>query len=281
MTEVGITSLILIIANIFCSVQGLNDRHSFKRNTFRISEFLFKKDYKRLVTSGFFHVSWLHLVLNLASLCFFSGGIELQLGGARYLLIYFAGLVGGNLFALFVHRNHGDYSTAGATGAITGIIFATIALFPGFEIGFLGIRFPIPAWFYGFLYVLFSIYGIKSKTDNIGHEANLAGGLTGLLVAVLMQPMAVTNNYLAILALAIPSMFFIFIIINRPRFILITNKFLNRYDKDLTVEIVQPAEPLDHQQEIDLILEKIHQHGIGSLTKKEKEKLDYYSRIIQ
>ncbi|MEO6547680.1 MAG: rhomboid family intramembrane serine protease [Ferruginibacter sp.] len=281
MTEVGITSLILIIANIFCSVQGLNDRLSMERNVFSIRAFVYKKDYRRLVTSGFFHVSWLHLILNLASLCFFSGGIELQLGGARYLLIYFAGLVGGNLFALFVHRNHRDYSTMGASGAITGIIFATIALFPGFEIGFLGVHFPIPAWFYGFLYVLFSIYGIKSKTDNIGHEANLAGGLTGLFVAMLMQPIAITTNYLVILSLAIPTIFFIFIIVNKPRFILIENKFINRYDKHLKVEFVHRAEPLDHQQEIDLILEKIHQHGIASLTKKEKERLDYYSKIIQ
>ncbi|MEP7107232.1 MAG: rhomboid family intramembrane serine protease [Ferruginibacter sp.] len=281
MTEVGISTLILIIANIFCSVQGLNDHPSFERYNFEIDKTVLQKDYKRLVTSGFFHVSWIHLIVNLTSLCFFSGGLELHLGGAKYMLIYFASLVGGNLFAMFIHRHHGYYNTAGATGAITGIIFATIVLFPGFEIGFLGIHFSIPGWFYGFLYVLFSIYGVKSKRDNIGHDANLAGGLAGLIIVLLMEPASIANNYLVILAVTIPTMFFIFIIINRPRFLLINDKVFKHRKKNYMIEHTPLAEKLDHQQEIDLILEKIHQSGIGSLSQTEKEKLDYYSKILR
>ncbi|MEO5889571.1 MAG: rhomboid family intramembrane serine protease [Ferruginibacter sp.] len=279
MTEVGITTLILIIGNLFCSLQGLSDRSSFERNNFSIDKIYFQKDYKRLITSGFFHVSGLHLILNMTTLCFFSGGIELHLGEAKYLLIYFTSLLGGNFFTLFLHRNHEDYDAAtGASGAVTGVIFATLALYPDFEIGFLGRHFPIPGWFYGFLFVLFSIYGIKSKKDNIGHETHLAGGLAGLLAAIIIQPSCLTNNYLPILAVAIPAMFFIFIVVTRPRFILIDNMFYNDQRKVFRIEHIQG---LDHQQEIDLILEKIHQTGIDSLTKLEKEKLDYYSKIIQ
>ncbi|MEO7766269.1 MAG: rhomboid family intramembrane serine protease [Ferruginibacter sp.] len=279
MTEIGITSLILIIANIFCSVQGLNDPVSFKRNTFEINGFFIKENYRSLVTSGFFHVSRVHLIVNLASLCFFSAGIELQLGAEKYLLIYFAGLVGGNLFALCVHRNHGNYCTVGATGAITAIIFATIVLFPGFQISFFGIHIPVPAWFYGLFYVLFSMYWIKSKRSHIGHEANLAGGLSGMLIAVMIQPGLVANNYLTMLELVVPSMFFIFIIISNPGLMLLDDRFFNRFEKD-KVELIVQTENVN-QQEIDLILEKIHQKGIGSLSNKEKQKLDYYSRILQ
>lgn len=281
MTEIGITTLMLIIANIFCSVQGLNDRLSFERFNLQIDKILLKKNNERLFTSGFFHVNWLHLILNIASLCFFSGGVELHLGAAKYLVIYFASLLGGNLFALFIHRHHGDYTAAGASGAVSGIIFATIALFPGFQIGFLGMHFPIPGWFYGFLYVLFSIYGIKSKRDNIGHEAHLAGGLAGLIIAVLLEPASFSNNYLAILCITIPSLFFIFIIITRPRFILIDNIFFNQHENSYKMEPIRHSEKVDHQKEIDLILEKIHQNGMESLSTTEREKLDYYSKIIR
>ncbi|MEJ7586414.1 MAG: rhomboid family intramembrane serine protease [Ferruginibacter sp.] len=282
MAEVGITTLIFIIANIFCSLQGLSDRSSFERNNFDIDKIYFQKDYKRLVTSSFFHVSGIHLILNMATLCFFSGGIELQLGEAKYLFIYFASLVGGNLFSLFIYRNRRDYTAAvGASGGVSGIIFATIVLYPGFEIGFLGTHFPIPAWFYGFMYVLFSIYGIKSKKDNIGHEAYLAGGLAGLIIAVVMQPSILATNYLTILAVAIPTVFFIFITVTMPRFIMIGNKYFDDKKNSSKTKLAFYAEGVDHEQEIDFILEKIHQNGIESLTNLEKEKLDYYSKIIQ
>ncbi|MBC7887492.1 MAG: rhomboid family intramembrane serine protease [Ferruginibacter sp.] len=281
MTEVGITTLIIILANVFCSLQGLNDPLIFKRYNFEIDKILLQKDYKRLVISGFFHVSWVHLILNMASLCFFSGGLELHLGGVKYLVIYFASLLGGNLFSLFIHRNHGDYNALGASGAVTGIIFATIALYPGFAIGFFGIHLPIPGWFYGFLYVLFSIYGIKSKDNNIGHDGHLAGGVTGIVMAVLLEPAALANNYLAILAITIPSLFFIFIIVTKPRFLLIENRYFKDHKKNYNIEHIHLTENLDHQQEIDLILEKIHQNGIASLSNLEKEKLDYYSKILR
>ncbi|MEO6732984.1 MAG: rhomboid family intramembrane serine protease [Ferruginibacter sp.] len=281
MTEIGIPTLLLMIANIFCSVQGLNDRLSFERFNFKIKEVLVHKNHERLITAGFFHVNWLHLAVNIASLCFLSGGLELQLGGAKYLVVYFASLLGGNLFALFIYRHRGNYNASGATGAITGILFATIALFPGFEIGFLGIHFPIPVWFYGFLYVLFSLYGIKSQRDNIGHEANLAGGLAGLVAAILLSPSSLSNNYLPILCITIPTIFFIFIIVSMPRFILVNNNFWDQRTKSPAAAQVVPKEKIDHQQEIDLILEKIHQNGIGSLTKTELEKLDYYSKILR
>lgn len=281
MNEVGIATLILIIANIFCSLQGLSDRYSFEQNNFQVEKILLNKDYKRLLTSGFFQVSALHLILNMASLCFFSGGLELQLGEARYLLIYFAGMIGGNLFSLFIHRHQFYYNTAvGASGAVSGVIFGTIGLFPHFEIGFLGAHFPIPGWFYGFLYVLVSIYFIKSKTDNIGHETQLAGGLAGLTAALCLQPTAMLNHYLTILAVTIPTVFFIFLLATHPRFLLIDNRILNRQRKEYNLEQLFLSGVVD-DREVDLILEKIHLNGIESLTKLERQKLDHYSRIIQ
>src|SRR5664279_1898625 len=178
MTNTGIITLILIIVNIAFSYKGFTNETFFEGYKFEVDRILINKDYKRLVTSGFLHVSWTHLILNMFSLYAFSGSIESDLGGLQFLLIYFVSLVGGNLLCLFIHRNHGDYSAVGASGAVSGIIFASIALYPGMGIGFFGLPFSIPGWLYGILYVLYSIYGIKSGKDNIGHEAHLGGALT-------------------------------------------------------------------------------------------------------
>jgi membrane associated rhomboid family serine protease len=71
------------------------------------------------------------------------------MGEIRFLIIYFSGLVGGHLLALYIHRNHGDYRSAGASGAVCGVMFAAIALFPGFGIGLFILPFSLPGWLYG------------------------------------------------------------------------------------------------------------------------------------
>lgn len=131
MTDTGIIGLILIIANIVFSYKGFTNETFFDGYKFEVDRILINKDYKRLVTSGFLHVSWTHLIFNMLSLYAFSGLIESNLGGLKFLIIYFVSLVGDDLLSLFVHRNHGDYNSVGASGAVCGIIFASIALFPG------------------------------------------------------------------------------------------------------------------------------------------------------
>src|SRR6188768_2566188 len=123
MTDTGTIGIILIIANLAVSYKGFSNQLFFESYMFEVDRILINKDYKRLITSGFLHVSWTHLIFNMVSLIFFSDSIESNLGGIKFLIIYFASLIGGNLFTLLIHKNHGDYSAVGASGAISGIIF--------------------------------------------------------------------------------------------------------------------------------------------------------------
>lgn len=282
MTDSGVISIVLIIANVVFSYKGFTNQTFFDGYKFEVDRILINKDYKRLITSGFLHVGWTHLIFNMLSLYFFSGMIEQSLGGVPFLMIYFSSLVGGDLLALFVHRNHGDYSAVGASGAVCGIIFASIALFPGMNIGFFGIPISIPAWLYGVLYVLFSIYGIRSQRDNIGHEAHLGGALIGMLVALCMVPSAFSENYIAILFISIPAIAFIMLIIAKPHFLFIDNFFFKKQEKNFySVDHKYNQERKNRQLEIDRILEKISKSGINSLSKKEKQMLDDYSKSIR
>ncbi len=277
MTDTGIIGLILIIANIAFSYKGFTNQTFFDGYKFEVDRILINKDFKRLVTSGFLHVSWTHLIFNMISLYAFSELIESNLGGLNFLIIYFVSLIAGNLFSLFVHRNHGDYNSVGASGAVCGIIFASIALFPGMGIGFFGLPLSIPSWLYGILYIAFSIYGIKSNKDNIGHEAHLGGALIGMTVALLMQPLAFTDNYLTIIIIAVPAIAFIYLIIKSPHILFVDNFYFKTHKNYYSVDHKYNEEKNNHQKEIDRILDKINKKGMHSLSSKEKIKLKQYS----
>jgi membrane associated rhomboid family serine protease len=263
--------LIILIANVIVSYQGFKDHNFLEKYSFKVDEVLIYKEYKRIVTSGFLHVGWLHLLFNMTALYSFSTNLELNLGIAKFLILYFSSLAGGSLLSLFIHRNHSDYSAVGASGAVSGLVFASIALFPGIEIGLLGVLY-IPSWAYGLLYVLVSIYGIKSQRDNIGHDAHLGGGLIGLLVAIFMVPSALEVNYFTISIILIPSMIFIYIIITKPEFLLVENLFQKRRGVQ-TIEDKYNYLKSKKEKELDRLLDKINQKSINGLTKKEKEKL--------
>jgi membrane associated rhomboid family serine protease len=207
----------------------------------------------------------------------FSGALEGHLGGMYFLMIYFLSLIGGDVLALFVHRNHGDYSSVGASGAVCGIIFASIALFPGMRIGFFGLP-SIPSWLYGILYVGYSIYGIKSKKDNIGHEAHLGGALVGMLVAIIIQPTALIENYITIGLIALPTIVFICLIITKPQMLLIDNYFFKTHPKNYNIDHKYNEVKINKQKELDRILDKISKKGMDSLSKKEKQDLEAYSK---
>jgi membrane associated rhomboid family serine protease len=268
-------SLLLIIMNIVTSYRGFKDHFFYDRYAFKIDAVRVQKDYKRMITSGFLHVNWTHLVFNMIALFFFSGSIEGYLGPFKFLLIYAAGLVGGNALSLFIHRYSGDYSSVGASGAILAVIFAAIALFPGMSVGLLFI--PIPGWLFGLLYVAISIYGIRSRSDNIGHDAHLGGGVAGILLALVMEPSILITNTFTLLIITLPAVAFIALIVYKPQALLIDNFFFKSH-RNMTVEDRYNANKRDKQKELDKLLEKIHHKGISSLSKKERAMLEEYSK---
>lgn len=97
-----------------------------------------RKQYYRLITSGFTHASPMHLICNMYSLLSVGRTMERYYGGIIFLLIYLIILVVGNSVALLSrHNGRDDYTCSiGASGAICGLIgayFIKIFLFYGFS----------------------------------------------------------------------------------------------------------------------------------------------------
>ena len=267
--------LIIIIFTCLTSYKGLVDPRFYNQYVFQVDKILIEKEYGRMVTSGFLHANWIHLAFNMSTLYAFSASLEMTLGIQNYAIIYFSSLIGGSLLSLYIHRNYGDYTAIGASGAVCGVIFASIALYPEVEIGTFGLYFP--SWLYALLFISISIFGIKSQATNIGHDAHLGGALVGLLTAVALRPETFQNNYWIILLIALPTIAFIAFLVRRPEILLVDNVFSKKQGFE-TFEDKYNTKKLTNAQEIDKILDKIRDKGVDSLTSKEKDTLDKYSK---
>lgn len=276
----GIFVFIIIVVTAFVSYRGFTNNRFLQDYEFEVDRILVDRQLYRLVTSGFLHTGWLHLGFNLFSLYIFSGVVEAGLGTLNFLLIYFASLIGGGVLSLLIHRHHGSYSSVGASGAVCGVMFASVALYPQMRIGLFLLPLSMPSWLYALLFVGFSIYGIRSKKDNIGHDAHLGGALVGMVLALILRPEAFAENYGAILLILIPTVVFVYIIITRPEVLFVDNLFYKTQKDFYSVDHEWNARRADQQQEVDRILDKISRSGMGSLSRKERQTLKEYSKKV-
>lgn len=76
-------------------------------------------EWYRLITSGFLHYGIIHLAFNMYLLYVLGQMLEPSIGRVRFLLVYFAGLLGGSAGAVWMSPNS---LTAGASGAVFGLL---------------------------------------------------------------------------------------------------------------------------------------------------------------
>ena len=110
---------------------------------------------------------------------------------------------------LHLYKNQSWYSAIGASGGVSGILFASIAMIPDLGIYFFFIPIPIPGYIFGFLYFAYSVYSMLNprQQDNIGHAAHLGGAFFGLIYAVAFQPERAIENALFLGIMSIPLIY--------------------------------------------------------------------------
>lgn len=202
--------LIIIIANVIVSLKGFDDVIFFDKYKFQIGPIV-NKEWVRMLTSGFLHVDFYHLLFNMLTLYFFADGVIAEFGIINFLIMYFLSLLGGSALSYYYHQRDFFYSAVGASGAVSGILFASILLYPFDSLYFMFIPIPIPAIVVGIGYLLYSVFGMKNQWGNIGHAAHLGGAATGLILSIAMEPSLLFTHTLYVVILAIPLlMLFVF-----------------------------------------------------------------------
>jgi membrane associated rhomboid family serine protease len=200
--DINMVLWILIGVNVLISYKGFNDISFFRKYEYHIGSIRAGEQY-RMFTSAFLHADFTHLIFNMLTLYFFAPVVILGLGVVSFMLIYVASLVCGSLLTLYFHKNDYSYRAIGASGAVTGILYAAILLQPDMMLGLYFII-PVPAYIFGIGYLLYSIYGMRAKNDNIGHTAHFGGAIGGYIITLSKVPYMVYDNTLMVILLAIP-----------------------------------------------------------------------------
>ncbi len=195
----------IIGANLLLSYKAFQDISFFRKYEFHIAS-IRAGEQIRMLSSAFLHADWAHLFFNMFTLYMFAPVVFGNMGNISFLLIYVGSLICGSLLTLYFHQNDYSYRAVGASGAVTGIIFSSILLEDRLMIfGFL------PGSIYGFIYLLSSIYGMKVKSDNIGHTAHFGGAIGGYVITLSQRPILFIENTYMVILLAVPIVILFFL----------------------------------------------------------------------
>jgi membrane associated rhomboid family serine protease len=192
----------IIVANVLFSYKGFNDQSFFRKYEFHMGR-VRSGEQIRILSSGFLHADIAHLAFNMFTLYFFAPVVIDYLGEFLFIVVYFGSLIFGSLLTIVFHKDDYNYRAIGASGAVTGVLYSAILLRPDMMLGIFFII-PMPAYLFGILYLLYSIYGMRAKNDNIGHTAHFGGAIGGYLITLITNPHLVVEHTFMVVLLTIP-----------------------------------------------------------------------------
>ena len=137
----------------------------------------------RLLSSGFLHLSVIHVGLNMLSLYFLGVGLERMLGCWRFLAVYLLAMLGGSA-AVMLLTDPGS-AVAGASGAIFGLMGGLVVVFRKFRYDMRQLVFVLAIN----LYLSFQLSGISWQ----GHIGGLVIGAAVTAAMVYPRP-AIRRN---------------------------------------------------------------------------------------
>lgn len=199
----NILLIIIISFTVLISFKGFENSVFFRNYEFHIGSIRSGEQF-RMISSAFLHSDISHLAFNMLTLYFFAPVVYGYLGNLTFGLIYFGSLFFGSLLTLYFHYKDYQYRAIGASGAVTGVLYSAILLQPDMNLYLFFIPIPIPAYIFGIGYLLYSIYGMKAKNDNIGHTAHFGGAIGGFIISLVNEPNLLIENQAMVILLAIP-----------------------------------------------------------------------------
>lgn len=183
-------ALLILIVTIVVSLIGLNQPRIIEKAMLRPYTLFRKREYEKLITSGFVHADMWHLIFNCITFYFFAFPLERAIGTVSFVSLYFIGMVVSDIGTVLKHRNDPQYASLGASGAILAVLFAGIVYFPTASMIMFPIPIPIPAPLFAVLYLGYTWWQTRQNTGRINHDAHFTGALFGLAFVGLTDPRA-------------------------------------------------------------------------------------------
>ncbi len=130
-------------------------------------------DYWRVITAGFLHAGFFHLLLNMFSLWILGTMLEPAIGHLRFALIFFVSVLAGSFGVLLIEP---DALTVGASGGIFGLMGAAVVVMRNRGIN--PMESGLGLWIGLNLLITFTVPNISIG----GHIGGLIGGALAALV---------------------------------------------------------------------------------------------------
>ncbi len=197
---------IILIVTIGVSLMAFNNRAMMEKMLYIPYDCKHNKNYARIFTHIFIHADWGHLLFNMISLYFLGnsfltqptyphlgidGGLIATYGDVMGQMHFVSLYVLGALFATVIpyarNQDNPSYRSLGASGAVSAVIFAAIIWNPSMQIQIIFIPFPIPAYIFGPLYLLYEFYADKKGGTGIAHDAHIGGAIFGIIYVLIIN----------------------------------------------------------------------------------------------
>lgn len=218
-----------------------------------------------IITYGFFHNGFLHILMNLIVLNF-SGRIFLTFFSSKQLFgVYILGSIFGAILFILSYWVFPRFSNmfspmVGASAAVNAILFAAVAYQPMYSVRLLLIG-TVKLWHIAAVFFILDLIRLTGSNAG-GHLAHVGGAIFGVFfMNQLRKGLDVTrwiNGFLTYVNGIFSA---------QPKSKI---KTVHRTTQKYTATAPK-AQPSDKQKKIDVILDKISASGYDSLTKEEKE----------
>lgn len=183
---------IIIAITVLVSWRGFSDQRLLARLILWPPAVQRNRQYDRLLTYGFVHADWTHLLFNMITFWSFGSAVERVFSAwitpLGFVLFYLSAIVVSILPTFIKHQRDPNYQSLGASGGVSAVLFAAILFDPWTKLIIFPIPVPIPAFLFAILYVGYSIWMDRRVGSNVNHSAHLWGAAYGVLFTALLQP---------------------------------------------------------------------------------------------
>ena len=190
-------TLIILILTAIISILAFYSENLMSRLIFNHYQVIHRKEWWRILSHGFLHADWTHLIVNMIVLYSFGKNDEAWINQMKiegyiksplltYSLLYFGGIIISAIPTLIKQRNNYMYNSVGASGAVSAIVFTSIFFSPLDKIYFFGVI-PIPGIIFAVIYLVYSSYMSRRGRDNINHDAHFAGAIFGFIFPIFID----------------------------------------------------------------------------------------------
>lgn len=197
-------TLVIIIVTCLISIVTFNKPDELNKLIFWPAVIKEKKQFYRFISSGFIHADWMHLGFNMLTLYFFGRYVEpyfrVLFAPGIFIVFYLLAMIAADIPTYIKQRDNHYFRSLGASGAVSGVLFAGILFDPWAKLYLFFIPIGIPAFIFGAVYIWYCIYMSKRNQDNINHDAHLWGALFGILFLIVFEPKIVPYFYQQLMA---------------------------------------------------------------------------------